>query len=128
MIAVRNNRKTEGMGWRLLRWFTLPLVLLALGISGNPKAEAHPVQVHFQHSVAGAVSDVAPDSRECCDEADHSHTTGSCSNFGHCAACAAGNAGVSTPDFSAEGCFGLPLIILPAGLSCGPAEHPPKAS
>lgn len=128
MIAIRNNRKTGSRGWRMLRWFVVPLVLLALGLAGVSMAQAHPAQHHSTHGLSGAISDIALDNQECCDEADPGHTNGSCSSLGHCAACAVGNAGMSGPEFSPETCLELRLMILPVGLTAGPAGHPPKAS
>ncbi|WP_210880329.1 hypothetical protein [Roseovarius autotrophicus] len=112
----------------MLRWFMAPLVLLALGLAGILMAGAHPIQDHSEHSMAAAISDIAPDGHGCCDEADPGHITGSCLGVGHCVACATGNAGMSAPKFSPETCFGLRLIILPSGLASGPSGRPPKAS
>lgn len=128
MIAIRNKRKTGALGLHVLRWFAIPLVLLALGLAGISMAESHPVQHHSEQGPAAAVFGFALDSQECCDETDPRHTSGSCNSFGHCVACAVGSAGTPGPEFSPEACLELCLTILPAGLSSGPAGHPPKAS
>lgn len=128
MTAAQHNRKTGAMGWRLLRWFMVPVVLLALGLATIQMADAHPVQHHSDHGLATALSDVTLGSPECCDDAEAGHTAGACSSFGHCVACATGNAGAFAPALSPEARIDPRLIILPAGLSSGPSGHPPKSA
>lgn len=128
MIAVRNNSKTGAIGWRVMRWFAMLLVVLAFGVAGISMAESHPVQHLAEQGPAGEVFDSALDSQECCDETDPGHTNGSCTSFGHCVGCAIGNAGIPGPEFFSEACLELRLIILPAGFASGPAAHPPKVS
>lgn len=127
MTGVRINRKTGAGSWRWLRWFMVSLILLSLGLATIQMADAHPVQHHSDHGLAATLSDVAPGSPQCCDDADPGHAAGACSNSGHCFACATSTAGALAPALSPEACLDPRLIVLPAGLTSDPAGRPPKS-
>jgi hypothetical protein len=128
MIVMRNERKAgpERERRSVLRWLTVALVLIALGLAGVPKADAHSLQHHFAHGDVSGLHDFAAESEYCCDEAEPGQSSEACSVLVHCIGCTVESAAVSSPALSPAAPLGLRLTILPASRATGPAGRPPK--
>ena len=113
-------------GWFAARWLVVPLILLALSLSGVSLAQAHPGAsvadaISVGHAAVGADAD-------CC--ADHSgrHASETCSVLGHCSACAVEEAATEALATMTVARLCLGAVQLPASRGAIPFGPPPKVS
>lgn len=118
---------------RLLRYASragfcliIPLLALILSAAVPSTAAAHSASGTSLHNLQAAQA-LEPDVECCADLADH-HSVDFCSTSGHCGACAAENPKAGSHEAALAGRIRATLTVLPAGLSSGPAGHPPKTA
>jgi hypothetical protein len=111
-----------------LRWFVLPVLMLALILSSALAAQTHALSHsagHKTHTTPAALVDT-DSATDCCDEHEQDHAATPCAVAGPCVGCATADADKAMVHTFSTECPGSIIAALPAGRNLAPAKQPPR--